>query len=304
MRIRLSEACGDALSKTRQPVITRYQLLLLIARIARQGSYQGASIYALKPEPTDADYRRVINQLVEEHKVTRDPNFPATVFAVNNLAIPSPADVCCLADPYCYVSHLSAMAHHGLTNRIPDALTLTRPAPALWNRMAEQTLERDLADLGGATKGFSKLRLRHYGFPDVVRKRPIIVHNTKYLGRSVSERDSFTRIAHVDQAFCDMLAEPNYCGGMSHVLEVWRDHASHYLDGIIHNIDELDSPMVKVRAGYIISELLHVANPTVIGWRRFAQRGGSRRLDPTRPYAPVYSEVWMISLNTEIPEFA
>src|SRR5580658_5359401 len=198
MRVRLSDACSDMLAQSKQPVITRYELLLLIAQIARKGSYRGASVYALKPELTETDYRRVVDQLVTEHILTRDPDFPVTVYAVNSLAVSSSADVCCLADPYCYVSHLSAMERYSLTSRIPDALMLTRPTPALWSKLAEQTVAKDAAELGDSVSRFRDLRLRHYGFPDTVRKRPVMVHTTKTLGRSVRDRDSFTRIARIE----------------------------------------------------------------------------------------------------------
>jgi hypothetical protein len=303
-RIRLSDACADMLSRTKQPIVTRYQLLSMIASIAHRGAYQGASVYALKREPTESDYRRVIEQLIAEQKLTRDPDFPASVYAINSLAMSSSADICCLADPYCYVSHLSAMEHYSLTDRIPDALIVTRPASALWAKMARQTAERDRGELGSATNGFRDFRPRHYGFPATVRRRPVKAHTTRTPGRSVRERDSFARIARVEQVFCDMLTEPDLCGGMQYVLEVWHDHAGDYFDRIVGAVDQLESSIAKVRAGFILTELMHLTDPTVTGWRRFAQRGSSRLLDPSRSYAPIYSEVWMISLNTELPEHA
>lgn len=303
-RIRLSDACGDMLSQARQPIITRYQLLLSIAQVAHRRSYNGASIYALKEQPTDADYRRVIDQLVADDKLTPDPEFPASVYIVNNLPVVSASDVCCLADPFCYVSHLSAMEHYGLTERIPDALHITRPIPVLWSKMAEQAVEKARAELGSTLEKLRNVRVRHYAFPDVVRRRPIAVHETKNPGPCIEERGSFTRIAKIELVFSGMLTEPNLCGGMPHVLEVWQERARDHLDRIVGTIDQLQSSIAKVRAGYILTELLGVSNPVVEGWRRFAQRGGSRLLDPTRPYAPVFSEAWMISLNTDLPEAA
>lgn len=46
-----------------------------------------------------------------------------------------------------------------------------------------------------------------------------------------------------------MLQEPDYCGGFSHVLEVFTEYAGHYLPVILKSID-------KVRAGYILQERL------------------------------------------------
>ncbi len=53
-------------------------------------------------------------------------------------------EVACLADPFCYVSHLSAMQRYGLTDRSPEALHITRPSRPVWNAMKAEKLAVEL----------------------------------------------------------------------------------------------------------------------------------------------------------------
>ncbi len=62
-------------------------------------------------------------------------------------------------------------------------------------------------------------------------------------------------------------------------------------------LDLTPKALIKSRAGYILEERLGLHHPCVESWKAFGQRGGSRRLDPARDFAPVFSETWMISLN-------
>ena len=84
---------------------------------------------------------------------------------------------------------------------------------------------------------------------------------------------------------------------MSHVLDAWEEHAGTYLDEIVAAVDTATSGLAKSRAGYILEERLGLHHRGIERWKAFAQRGGSRKLDPARDFAPPFSEKWMISLN-------
>ena len=84
---------------------------------------------------------------------------------------------------------------------------------------------------------------------------------------------------------------------MAHVLEVWQEHAEPYLERIVETVDQAGNSIVKCRAGHILEERLGITDTRIEDWKAFRQRGGSRKLDPYKAFAPTYSENWMISLN-------
>lgn len=303
-KVRLSDACHDILIQARRPLVTRYDILLAIGRIVHAARHNNIAIYAFKPYPTKIEYTRVVSQLTHKSKLATDEDFPAGIFRINRLPDVPAEDACCLVDRFCYISHLSAMQHYGLTDRIPDALTITRAAEPEWKELASRTLAADLSGLSDVLMAMPSVRLQRHTFPAAVRGRRVVTSTKQRMGRSLRLRDDgrFVRIARLEQTFLDMLTEPDMCGGMPHVIEVWRTEAPKYLERIITAVDQTEQAITKVRAGFILDELMGLQHDTVHGWRRLAQRGGSRKLDPSREYRPVWSESWMLSLNTDIPQ--
>ena len=105
------------------------------------------------------------------------------------------------------------------------------------------------------------------------------------------------KLGSVGQTFLDMLVEPQLCGGMNHIIDVWQEHANTYIDEIVGVVNSCESSIAKVRAGYLIEEVVGLDIPIVRGWQQFAQRGGSRKLDPSKPFEARWSETWMLSIN-------
>ncbi|MGU3594103.1 hypothetical protein ACLBYF_33910, partial [Methylobacterium brachiatum] len=123
------------------------------------------------------------------------------------------------------------------------------------------------------------------------------MHHTTRNYRSQKIAESFARLIEIGDLFVQMLDNPELCGGMNHVIETWENHSDIYLDAIVSAVEDAPTDIIRIRAGYILSERIGVYDPRIESWKRFAQRGGSRKLDPSSPYEAVFSEDWMISLN-------
>lgn len=221
---------------------------------------------------------------------------PGSAYIVLGRKPSGAAEVACTIDPFGYVSHLSAMELNGLTNRVAKQLFVSSPDPKTWKRSAAELMHRDLGD-----------QLDQYlalGYPPLTRTRMNRVHGVSvevthrsHLGAFRKVPDSELRVATIGRTFLDMLREPDLCGGIQHVLDVYRQHGERYLSLIADEVDQHGSPIDKVRAGYVLEEVCGFEHPSIDAWSRYAARGGSRKLVANREYAPEYSVKWMLSVN-------
>jgi predicted transcriptional regulator of viral defense system len=238
--------------------------------------------------------RKFLKRLQKQKILIPDRDFRSNVFRIAQATHTSSAEeAICIVDPFAYVSHLSAMERYGLTNRSPLALNITTPTHPVWNKLRDQKVFKEIPENEEAPK----LLLNRYGIKETVRRRPVSMHMTSHPWTPRKIRGEETRMTSISQTFADMLQEPKLCGGMTHAIEVWTSRASDWIDEITDVIDTMDSQIVKMRAGFILSELMSIEHPILKKWEPLAQRGGSRRLDPEADYAPTYSERWEISIN-------
>lgn len=289
-----SDALELALLDRDAPVVTDYEFYLLGRSVLRSGEWKGDRLSRMPHGWDHTRARNAIRRLLQRSAIAPDADFRSGVWRVVQATRAGTAEeVACIADPFCYVSHLSAMERYGLTNRSPEALHLTSPARPLWNRLRDETVAADRAT-DNASLHPPLLRI---GFKDKIRRRPVIVHEARHPADPVPVRGERTRITSIGRTFVDMLSEPHLCGGISHALEVWETRADDWIYQIIDEVDQVTSKIVKVRAGYLLTEVLQASHPKISAWEQFAQRGGSRKLDPDAPYASTFSERWMLSIN-------
>ena len=249
-------------------------------------------LYLRHKQPTVEDYTRLRSTLKKNGVIGADRDYGNRIIRVLASSDLPAENIVCLVDHTCYISHLSAMQRWGLTDRNPKHLLLTRPDRAAAAILLKNYMMSHLQE--NETTPFPLKIIKH---PNIVRRRQVQMYETKQAGAFVRNRGDKVRISTIGQTFLDTLQKPDWCGGMSHVLEVWSLHAKNYLEEIITAVDTGSSNLVKSRAGYILDEYLSLHHPGVEPWKLLGQRGSSRKLDPSKEFASTFSEIWMISLN-------
>lgn len=290
----INDALEAALVESDVPVITDYEFYRLGAQIYADANWKDIPLVRL---PSDWDHSRMRNaqrRLRARQVIVPDADFRKGMWrVVQSSRAGSAEEIASIADPFCYVSHLSAMERYGLTDRSPEALHISTPWRPIWNELRDERMSSDGMD----RPTIDAPSLVRFGFKNRVRRRPVIVHETRHPAMPTTIGGERTRITDVGRTFADMLDTPALCGGMRHVLDIWKNQTLNWSNAIIAGIDGLDSKIAKVRAGYIFTELLGLEDERITKWEVFAQRGGSRKLDPESDYVPIFSERWMLSIN-------
>ncbi len=283
MALTIADAARQILVEEKRPVLSSHDLNNFLLRLY-QGAYSNKiEVRTRKKEPSENDIYRSFQRLKDSRVVRDDPDFGSGVYQVFDVLEQSAEAVCCSVDPLCYVSHLAAMQMQGLTDRNPVELTFTRPADVLWR-----------AEIQARSK-LAYPRSRR-SFPERVRGRAVLIHDSRHPG-VYEAAGPIVRVSTIGQTFLDMVTRPVWCGGMAHVIEVWEREAQLHVEEIISSVENSSIKLPKVRAGYILDEILNISDERVLAWRALAQRGSSQKLDPEQPYAPTFSELWMLSLN-------
>ncbi|MCB2181252.1 MAG: hypothetical protein KQH63_04465 [Desulfobulbaceae bacterium] len=296
--ILLSKAIALSLGELNQPVVSKYQLGVLIYHLYLSTSYHGSPIGNLKLNSPDLPaFNYHLKKLLELGIITPSTKLKSSVFNILGKESNSPAEIACSIDPFAYISHLSAMEYHGITDRLPKILFLSTPEQRKWREFAQDRMLKDLKEnlddyLESRLPKLARINFEKIGATNINR------YSSLHYGAYKSVKDSPLRVSTIGRTFLDMLRAPNLCGGIYHVIEVYQEYTPSYLNLITDEIDRHGKSIDKVRAGYILEEKCNVQNnPAIESWQKYVQRGGSRKLDITQEYSPNYSERWCLSLN-------
>lgn len=295
----LSTALTLALGNLHQPVITSYQLGVTLFQLYQAKSYQGEALTRLeKNVPSPTDLKRTTDRLIRNGVLQLYSGHSGNVFILLGKQ-PTAAEVACALDPFAYLSHLSAMEYHGLTQRMPTMLFLSSPSPADWQQFALARMTRDLGEESLET-------YQTVGLPTLTRPRFekierqwVKVYTSSHLGAFIAVQDRTLRVATLGRTFLDMVREPDLCGGIYHVVEVFEAHAATYLRLIADEIEQHGTKIDQARVGYILDERCGLKSSSLDRWQAEVQRGGSRKLYVKGAYSSRFSERWCLSLNIE-----
>lgn len=297
--ISLLQATTLALSDYKLPTLTAYRLGVLLFDLYLAGEIHGQKLEVKKPLPERRHFRQVLQFLLSYGVLNSVRGFPTgAVYTLIGRSEPTAPELICAVDPFAYLSHLSAMEIHGLTDRLPHTLFVSSPSPQQWRSAANAQMRKDLGD-----------RLTNYldaGFPPLLRTRfekvlgqPVHLTQSSHLGAFKKLEPNGVRVSTIGRTFLDMLRESDLCGGIQHVLDVYKQHAKAYLPLIVGEIDQHGTDIDKVRAGYVLEELCGLQVEALTAWLQAAKRGGSRKLVAKNPYSSTYSEKWCLSLNAD-----
>lgn len=293
--IPLHKALTQFLGVSTSPVITDYELGKVIYSLYRKRSYKGQKIRLSKDLPDQEDYKSAVKKLLASGILSEHTGFSlGRVYKILSPKEASNQEIICAIDPFAYISHFSAMEYHGLTDKVVKTIFYSTLPQKEWRQAAKDKLSKELEDTG-------EYNLPHlvYLSPKKLGKNLVYCFRTKTAGSYQNVVDSNLRVAKIGRVFLDMLQKPDLCGGIYHVLEIYRDHANRYLDSIIAVVNNHGKDVDKVRVGYVLEERCAITDKRIDEWKRFAQRGGSRKLDSSRPYANDFSSTWSLSLNIE-----
>lgn len=298
-KMKLVTAFARHLSQLSQPVMTDYELCVVLFHLWRAKRFHGENLETKDFSPNIKFIEQeIFGPLVEYGTLTPDYDFPkGRVFKIPCKS-ENPEDVVCSVDPFAYVSHLSAMSFHGLTNRLPKIIYISTPPLRDWIYSANGKMEKDCS--GHLDEYFSYklpklIRIRY----DTVRKNKVIRYFSIHHGAFKHIEGRMLRVSTIGRTFLDMLRESQYCGGMNHVISIFTQYGQQYSKLIIEEIDRHGKAIEKARAGYLLEDHCHIKDERIEAWATHARRGGSRKLDPSKEYSEVFSERWCLSLNAD-----
>lgn len=279
-------AVAEALAATAMPAVSGYEVGKAFFLKATDKSQRSKAVF-----------QGVVKQLLTVRLLSRVPlDGRGEGFLLFGHANATPQEVACSLDPFSYVSHLSAMAYHGLTDRFPKVIYMSMPPLSDWREQARERMQKDLGESYDDYVALGLPRLTRMNLSKV-GQTIVQFHERSQKGGFRHVPNSPLRVTSIGRVFLDMLREPQLCGGIQHVIDIYKSESKRHLRAIVDEIERHGKPIDKVRAGYLLTEVCGMTLPSIERWVTYAQRGGSRKLDPDSEYFPTFSERWKLSIN-------
>ncbi|WP_457809507.1 type IV toxin-antitoxin system AbiEi family antitoxin domain-containing protein [Kushneria sp. EE4] len=272
-----------------------------IASLYKKEMYKGERILNIKTKtPGNEQFRRCISRL-EISGVIDYPGMKLLdplsfrYLIVKPFSKASTEELLCSIYNYGYISHLSAMAWYGVTDRIPKLIYFTTCSQKMWKEKSLSEITERIGSLSVAKNFMPVFPIsgEHFG------KEVIVISTSNYLVPRENERG--VRVRDIGNLFLDMLKNPNRCGGESHVISVFFEHAEIFQRQIIKAADKYGTAIDQARVGFFFEKVLEKDIPIIKKWKdsKSNQRGSSRLFIANGEFHSHYDSEWNLSINNK-----
>jgi predicted transcriptional regulator of viral defense system len=195
------------------------------------------------------------------------------------------------ANPYCSLSHHTALLFHHLTDTYSHTVHVFQPAPSS-SDIPLGTTSRDW-DFYDPPQG---KKLKKIGTTPVIWHSLTHTHGT----REYREYGYTIQVTDVERTLLDGLLEPDWCGGFENVVRAWKEAQDRLnLALLVHYVDTFNSMILRQRVGFILKKL-NLPHPALSSWKTTLSHGGSSRLVAKNPFSSQYDEEWFLSINADV----
>lgn len=163
-----------ALEARNQPVITLFDLHLLVQSLVAAGHWQGKSLTRVPLKWRSAGLPPIVSRLLARETLRADRDFGGGVYRVMEIEpAGTAAEVACIVDPFCYISHASAMKVHELTSTGSQTLHLSTPEGRMWRAKQSELASQIQPDANGMRSTYAR---PHFG--ERLRKQKLLLRET------------------------------------------------------------------------------------------------------------------------------
>ncbi len=297
----LIDAVSIKLAQHKAPLIRSFDISIIIHQLYETKKVGDIPLRIKLKTAGEGKSHEVIAGLIRRGLIKHPVNFPHRgVYEFPNKTN-SAEEIICFMDPLCYLSHLSAMEIHGLTNRMAKTIFVTTPTSNIWRSTIDGMRSSYICNTLTSTEHNipESFPFAWHTLKGSIKRKPLHYLKSKTWAKNNIVQLDDVRVSNIGRTFLDMIRNPDLCGGIHHVLDAYEEHGKRYKNQILKEANAHANKLDKSRIGYIFEELLEIKeNQTINEWASSAvQRGGSRKLDSQGDYSSTYSERWCLSLN-------
>lgn len=243
-------------------------------------------------------FRRFTSEYLEEEPFVKAYNPHSTgyaYFAKINTKL-SPIELIFPLFPYAYLTHLSAMRHYSITDRIPKKIQIEIPSRSKWKALLVEDIKK--MDVSSKDKDMILKYLPRYPKSDELYfKKRILVSSTSSPLSNLT-LDNGVRVIEIGALFVEMINNPKECGGIEHVIDVFTEYGVTFKKKIYKAA--LESSLIsQTRIGFIFEQILEQSDPEILKMksRNKDLRGGSRVFLTGEDFSNIINIEWNLSLN-------